>query len=301
MHSSLGEIIWVILAPMFYAAMSSSAKLAGAHLSVWQIGTGRFVLGLVLVPVLIRFLGLSLWGRQRSLLVVRGLCGAVAFLLQVASFQRIPLSLAMVLFYLYPAFTALLSPWLAGEPTSKRSWLFIIGAVAGTTIILWPTGSTGGGFGLGHFFALTASVMCAVTLLLVRRLGKENNIYTLFYYLCLAGTVASFGPLLVQKGPLLPVSSLAWFQLAAVALFSVGAQLSINQALMHIPAPKVSVMMTAEVPLVACFGIIYLGEPVSWRLLVGGLLIFICGIGLNILPAKSVFLKRPPVIKPHLG
>ena len=124
MHSSLGGIIWVILAPMFYAAMSSSAKLAGAHLSVWQIGTGRFMLGLVLIPVLIRFLGLSLWGRQRSLLVVRGVCGAAAFLLQVASFQRIPLSLARVLFYLYPAFTALLSPWLAGEPTSKRSWLF---------------------------------------------------------------------------------------------------------------------------------------------------------------------------------
>jgi len=294
MQSALGGMIWVVLAPLFYAGMSSSAKLAGAHLSVWQIGAGRFVLGLVLVPILVRFLGLSLWGKQRFLLSVRGLCGAMAFLLLVAAFQRIPLSLAMVLFYLYPAFTALLSPWLAGEPTSRGAWLFIIGALTGSTIILWPSGFAGGGFDWGHLFALSGSVMCAITLLLVRRLGKENNIYTLFYYLCLAGTVASFGPLLVQEGPLLPMSPVAWFQLAAVALFSVGAQLSINQALMHIPAPKVSVMMTAEVPLVACFGIIFLGEPVSSRLFVGGLLIFISGIGLNILPAKSIFLKRNP-------
>ena len=295
MRSAFRGIIWVILAPVFYAAMSSSAKLASAHLSVWQIGAGRFVLGLVLVPILIRFLGLSLWGRQRFLLGVRGLCGALAFLLQVAAFQRIPLYLAMVLFYLYPAFTSLLSPWVAGERPSKGSWPFIFGALAGTSLILWPGGSAaGGGLGLGHLFALTASVMCAITLLLVRRLGRENNIYTLFYYFCLVGLLASLGPLLVQKGPLLPGGSFAWFQLAAVAMFSVGAQLSLNQALMQIQAPKVSVMMTAEVPLVAGFGIIYLGEPMNWRLGVGGLLIFLCGIGLNILPAKSSFLNRNP-------
>jgi len=40
----LSGLIWVSLAPLFYSAMSVSAKLAGAHLSVWQIGLGRFVL-----------------------------------------------------------------------------------------------------------------------------------------------------------------------------------------------------------------------------------------------------------------
>jgi drug/metabolite transporter (DMT)-like permease len=290
--SAVGGLVWLGLAPLFYSALSSSAKLAGAHLSIWQIGVGRFVLGLMLVPAVIRVLGLSLWGRQRSLLIVRGLCGATAFLLQVASFQRIPLSVAMVLFYLYPAFTALLSPYLAGEPTSKRAWPFIAGAFVGTTLILWPTGSAGRDLDLGHLFALGAAVLCAVTLLLVRRLGKENNIYTLFYYLCLAGTLAGLGPLLFQEGPVLPTGSHAWLELIAVAVFSVGAQLSINQALIHIPAPKVSVMMTAEVPLVACFGVLCLGEPLDWRLLTGALLIFGCGVGLNILPAKSEFLSR---------
>jgi drug/metabolite transporter (DMT)-like permease len=285
--AALSGLVWVALAPVFYAAMSSSAKLAGAHLSVWQIGVGRFVLGLVLVPILVRCLGLSLWGKQRFLLTLRGLCGATGFLLLVASFQRIPLSLAMVLFYLYPAFTALLSPLLTGEPTGKRAWPFIIGAFAGTTLILWPEGSGTARLGLGHLYAMSGSVLCAVTLLLVRRLGKDNNIYTLFYYLCLAGTLASLGPMLFQKAPLVPGEPVAWIHAAAVAVFSVGAQLSINQALIHIPAPKVSVMMTAEVPLVACFGVIWLGEPMGWRLVVGALLIFCCGIVLNVLPGRA--------------
>jgi drug/metabolite transporter (DMT)-like permease len=266
--------------------MSAAAKLVGAYASVWQIGMGRFALGLVLMPVIVRVLGLSLWGRQRLLLTLRGLCGAAAFLFLVAAFQRIALSLAMVLFYLYPAFTALLSPWVTGEPTPKGAWPFVCGAFIGTTLILWP-GESAASLGMGHLFALIASVLCAVTLLLVRRLGRENNIYTLFFYLCLIGTVTSGGPLFLQESPVMPGQEVAWIGIAAVALFSVGAQLSINQALVHIPAPKVSVMMTAEVPLLACFGVVYLGEPLGWQLVVGAVLVFGCGVGLNLLPMRS--------------
>jgi drug/metabolite transporter (DMT)-like permease len=266
--------------------MSASAKLSGAYLNVWQIGAGRFLLGVIVVPVIVRTLRINLWGQKRFLLTVRGVCGAFAFLLLVASFQRIPLSVAMVLFYLYPAFTSLFSAWVAGEPTPKTAWPFVCGAFIGTTLILWPDQSAGD-FNLGHLLAIIASVFCAFTLLLVRRLGKENNIYTLFFYLCLTGTLASLGPLLMQDGPILPVQSLGWIFVGAVGIFSIGAQLTINQALVHIPAPKVSVMMTAEVPLVAGFGVIFLGEPLGWRLLVGALIVFGCGIGLNLLSAKT--------------
>jgi drug/metabolite transporter (DMT)-like permease len=279
-------VVWVLLAPLLYAGMSISAKLAGAHLSVWQIGVGRFIFGLLIVPVIVAALRLNLWGRQRFLLTLRGLCGSVAFLLLVASFQRIPLSLAMVLFYLYPAFTTLLSPWITGEPPAKISWVFICIAFIGTTMILWPHESSGA-LNPGHLFAVIASVLCAVTLLLVRRLGQDNNIYTLFFYLCITGTLAALGPLVLQEAPILPQSSDAWIGVGAVAVFSIAAQLTINQALIRIPAATVSIMMTAEVPLVAAFGVLYLGEPLTWRLIVGASLIFGSGTALNLLPAKS--------------
>lgn len=254
-------------------------------MSVWQIGAGRFIFGLLVVPIIVRILGLDLWGRQRFLLTLRGLCGSLAFLLLVAAFQRIPLSLATVLFYLYPAFTALLSPRITGEPPPKTSWFFIAGAFIGTSLILWPHEASPA-LNPGHLYAVIASVLCALTLLLVRRLGKDNNIYTLFFYLCITGTFAALGPLLVQPASILPRSSSAWVGVAAVALFSIAAQLTINQALIRIPAAAVSIMMTAEVPLVASFGVLYLGEPLSWRLVLGAAFIFGSGTGLNLLPAK---------------
>jgi drug/metabolite transporter (DMT)-like permease len=279
-------LIWISLAPFFYAALSVSAKLAGEYLSVWQVGLGRFLFGLLLVPFIVKALGLSLWGQQRFLLIARGLCGSAAFLLLVAAFQRIPLSLAMVLFYLYPAFTAILSPWVTGEPPVKIAWLFICGAFIGTSLILWPHEASTA-LNPGHLFAVIASVLCAFTLLLVRRLGRENNIYTLFFYLCLTGTLASLGPLMMKDLPILPGSLAGWSGVAAVAVFSVAAQLTINQALVRIPATLVSVMMTAEVPLVASFGVVYLEEPLGWRLILGASLIFACGVGLSLQPSRS--------------
>ena len=108
----------------------------------------------------------------------------------------------------------------------------------------------------------------------------------LFFYLCLTGCIASMGPLMVQQLPILPDSGAAWMGVATVALFSIIAQLTINQALIKIPATIVSVIMTAEVPLVACFGVLYLNEPLGWRLIVGASLIFGCGVGLSLLPAR---------------
>ncbi|MEJ2169634.1 MAG: DMT family transporter [Desulfobacterales bacterium] len=285
-RSTSGGAIWILLAPLFYAGMSTSAKLAGAYLSVWQIGVGRFIFGLLVVPIIVRALRLDLWGRQRFLLMLRGLCGSASFLMLVAAFQRIPLSLAMVLFYLYPAFTTLLSPWITGEPPPKSAWFFIGCAFAGTSLILWPHEASGN-LNSGHLLAVIASILCAITLLLVRRLGKNNNIYTLFFYLCITGTLAGTAPLIMQGNSPLPNSAAAWICIGAVALFSIAAQLTLNQALVRIPAATVSIMMTIEVPLVAAFGVLYLGEPAGWRLIIGALLIFGSGIGLNLVPASS--------------
>jgi drug/metabolite transporter (DMT)-like permease len=285
-RSISGGALWILLAPLFYAGMSVSSKLAAGYLSIWQIGVGRFIFGLLVVPIIVRSLKLDLWGRRRFLLTLRGFCGSVAFLLLVASFQQIPLSLAMVLFYLYPAFTTLLSPWITGESPAKIAWLFIGCAFLGTSLILWPHEASGT-LNPGHLYAVIASILCAITLLLVRRLGRDNNIYTLFFYLCVTGTLGGLGPLILQKNALLPGSAPAWAAVGAVAVFSLAAQLTLNQALVRIPAAAVSIMMTIEVPLVTAFGVLYLGEPAGWRLIIGALLIFGSSIGLNLLPAAS--------------
>ena len=69
-RSTSGGLLGLCLAPLLYSALSVSAKLAGGHLSVWHIGVGRFGLGLLVVPIIVKALGLGLWGQKRFLLSV---------------------------------------------------------------------------------------------------------------------------------------------------------------------------------------------------------------------------------------
>ena len=118
--------------------MNISVKLSGGYLTVWQIAMGRFVFGVTLILILSRPLKLDLAGQDRWLLIGRGLAGTGSFLLLVLALSRAPLSMVMVLFYLWPVFACILSSKVAGEPVKRRDWPFVMGALCGTTLILWP-------------------------------------------------------------------------------------------------------------------------------------------------------------------
>ena len=205
-------IVLMVVAALFYGAMNISVKLSVSYLTVWQTAMGRFVLGVVLLPPLVWMLRLELFGRDRWLLAARGLSATAAFLLMILAFQTVPLSVAMVLFYLWPVFSCLLSAWVAGEPTTRREWPFVCGALSGTTLILWP-GASGTALSAGHFLALGAAFFAGLAIILVRRLGRNNNPFTLYFYFCLTGAVFCTGPFLAQESPALPLTGAGWIGL----------------------------------------------------------------------------------------
>ncbi|MBW1713569.1 MAG: DMT family transporter [Deltaproteobacteria bacterium] len=282
--SNLIGTVWMVTAALFYGGMSISLKLSLDHLTVWQTGMGRFVLGLALLPLLVRWFKLSLWGRNRALLLLRGLSGTLVFLFMIQAFKTVPLSVAIVLFYLWPVFACILSPWVAGEPTTRREWPFIAGALAGTVLILLP-GQAGSGLAGGHFLALAAAVLAGLDVILIRRLGRTNNSFSIYFYFCLIGGLSCLGPLLAAEAPLTPVSAPGWVILLAVAVLSMAAQLSMNQGIKYLTASKTGVLLMIEVVVASTFGVVCLGETLTWRLLAGTGLILGCGAALILLPA----------------
>jgi len=282
-RQALGAALMVVAA-LFYGAMTISVKLSTAHLTVWQTAMGRFVLGAVVICLLAGPLRLNLLGLERRLLIVRGLCATGAFVLMIQAFKTIPLSVGIVLFYLWPVFACILSAWVAGEPTTGREWPFVIGAFFGTALILWPE-EAGSGLQPGHFLALASSFLGGMAIILIRRLGRTNNAFTIYFYFCLTGGLFCLVPLLTQSAPLLPGSAAGWMTLAAVAVFAMCGQVIMNQGMKFLNASRTGVYMMIEVLAASIFGVIQLAEPFGPKLALGTFLILGCGVALLFLPA----------------
>jgi len=291
--AALAGTLYMVASALSYGAMNISVKLSAPYLTVWQTVMGRFVLGVVLLPLIVWQLRLDFLGQSRWLLAGRGLAATGGFLLIVQAFKTIPLSVGMVIFYLWPVFMCLLSSWVAGEPTTKKEWPFIGGALAGTALIFWPHDSAAG-LTIGHFMALGAAFLIGLANILIRRLGRTNNPFTIYFYFCLTGGLFCLGPLLSQKAPVLPAHPAAWFGLAAVAVSSMVGQVLMNQGMRHLKASKAGVLMMIEVIIASAFGFIYLSEPLGWRFLGGAALILGCGVALTVLPSRSQTLPQEP-------
>ena len=285
---------WTVSAAVMYAAMNAAAKLGAGHLSLWQIGTSRYVFGTLVLLGLAPLFKINLLGTHRFLQVIRALGGVAGFLLMVEAFKTIPISEASILFYSWPAFGSMLSTWVLGEPTRLQEWPFIGTAFLGAGIILWPEQGAGN-LAFGHVLALCAALSASIVMLLVRRLARDNHPMSIYFYLCLMGSLVCVVPWLNQglsgQTPFLPQDHFGWTVILVMALPSVLSHLFLNQGLTHLRAPQVGVLMTLELPLLAAFGVLCLDEPLTWKLLSGAGLIMVSGIILTLKPGAVLGAK----------
>ena len=282
----------MVVAALFYGCMNICVKLSAPHLSIWQVGMGRFLAGFALMPLIGRMLRLWQPAQERRLLLSRGVSGTVSFLMLIQAMKMIPLSIAMVLFYLWPVFTCILSSWVAGEPTSKREWPLVILALVGTAVILWPE-KGGPGLNLGHLLALGASVFAGHAVILIRRLRRANDAFTIYFYYCITGALITLVPLVTESRPVLPASGTGWMYLCAVAFLAMIAQVMMNEGMKYLDASRTGSLMMIEVITAATFGPLFLGETLTIRFFVGTILILGSGAVLMTLP-RAAAAARPP-------
>jgi len=253
-------------------------KLAGDLVGVWQLSLYRALVGIAIMAALAAAFKVSLKGSDLKVLLIRGFTGSVGFLSIVVALRSIPLAEVMVLFYLFPAFAALFSPWLNRERLPRSRWPFLGLAFAGTSVIL----GVGGGIelGLGHVCALITAVMAGLSTALVRRLTGEHSPYAIFFYFCLVAAAVSMGPLLLGDEPLAPGGAGLAFLLAVGVAACIG-QVLMNMGFNHLPAAEGGVVLMSQVVIAAALGVALFGEPLTGRLIIGGAMVLLAGAFLN--------------------
>ncbi len=276
---------FALMAALTFACTDVFVKISENGLSIWQIALGRCLFGLIALAALSGIRGFSLLGHNRLILFLSGLAGAATFVLIGLAVRMLPLSEALILLYLFPAFSALLSPWLAGERIPAGSWLWIGTAFLGMAILLWPSG-TGPGLGWGHLIGLSSGLAIALSIVLLRRLGSGESAFTAHFYYCLIGALMGLVPLLFSSGPILPRSPDSWLWLIGISVTALAANLAMNKSVHYISAPESGVILMVEVVAGAAFGVLLFGEHLTLRSGIGALFVLGGGALLTLQPTR---------------
>jgi drug/metabolite transporter (DMT)-like permease len=177
-----------------FSLMNLFVKLAGAHLPTMEIVFARSLFMTVATAVLVRRAGQALAGRNRPLLVVRGVVGVAALSLFYFALTRLPLGDATALFYITPLWTALAAvPVLRERPAG----LVLAGmgvSLAGVVLIAKPSllfGRAGALDGLGVAAMLAASLVSGVVYTVVRKLRETDTPHVIIFWLSWIGVAAA--------------------------------------------------------------------------------------------------------------
>ncbi|KPJ76588.1 MAG: hypothetical protein AMJ54_11275 [Deltaproteobacteria bacterium SG8_13] len=279
--------LFMLSAALLFTMLNVFIKLLGPHFRVWDIGFYRFFGGVVLLLIVFGRHRNPFRGNNLRLLILRGCTGSAAFVCLVTALRLLPISTVLVIFYSFPVFSAIFSLLIYKEKISRLEVVCMFAVLLGVGI-LFDFQLTGGIF--GQFVALAGGAFAGLTVTLIRSLREKNGPVVIYLYFCMMGALVTL-PKFIQQ-PVVPITAVEWVMVIGIIVVSVTAQLLMNQGFFYCRGWEGGVFMSSEVVFTAIVGIVFLGDPVSWRFWLGGVLVLTSVIALNRLMAGKAGSNR---------
>lgn len=133
LHLSKG-VRFMLLATLTFKLMMVCIKLL-PHIPAIEIILFRSLISLAISFFLLQQQKVSIWGRNKKVLIARGISGALSLMIYFSLLQQIPLATASTLNYLGPIFTTVLGIFLVKEPVRSAQWFFFAISFVGILVI----------------------------------------------------------------------------------------------------------------------------------------------------------------------
>ncbi len=257
--------------------MTVCVKQLGSRIPIAQILLVRALISLSITHVLLNKAGISPWGKNRGLLLTRGLLGTCALLCFFFSISKLPLGSATVLQYTYPTFTAI-SGWVfLHEKAGNQIILAVVIGWLGVLMVSKPEWLTGLDDSLPTIpliIALTGALLTSLAYICVRKLSKmnEHSLVIIYYFPLISIPISLY---LIKGSFILPTAK-EWVWLIAIGLLTQLGQVWITKGLKLITAAKASAINYVQVIFATIWGYIIFHEPLDQWTIWGGLLV-LCG------------------------
>ena len=269
----LRGILYLVGAAFFFSLMSLQVKLAGSHLPSEIMVCARGVVTLVMSWIALRRARIPLWGRKRSLLILRGLLGFGGLYSFYRALTLLPLAEVTVIHYLNPLLTSILAALILRERIGRRLLGAVVLSMAGVLAVTRPAFLFGGIHALnvhGVAAALSGTLFASGAYVTVRHLAKsEHPLVIVFYFplVALPITLPLVFPLRVIP------QGWDWGLLLGIGVTTQIAQVLLTRGLALVPAGEGTSVGTIQILFAALWGaLIFHDIPGGWTI-VGAALI----------------------------
>lgn len=216
-------IQYMLLATFLFALMKVCVKMI-PNIPPVEIVLFRSVISFAISFAGIKALGISPWGTNKPLLIVRGAAGALSLMLYFLLIQQIPLATTYVLLYLAPVFTTILGIYLVKEKVVPVQWLFFAVSISGVLMV------TGFDFRVEPwhlFIGIVSSLSSGVAYNMIRKLKKtEHPLVIILYFPMVTLPIAGVYSIFVWVQP----EGWQWFWLCMVGVLTQFAQYFMTKA-----------------------------------------------------------------------
>ncbi|MGD9973102.1 MAG: DMT family transporter [Desulfatirhabdiaceae bacterium] len=282
----------LLLSSLMFAIMDGTVKLIDPQFRIWDIAFYRFLSNMIFCIAISGRYQNPFRGNNIPLLIVRGIVGSIAFLSIITAIRLIPISTAMVLFFSFPAFTALFSLLLFGEKITLAELFWVLIAISGVAVLFdfKLEGNV-----LGQVMGVLGAIFAGLTVTVIKKLRHDHGTVTIYLYFCLLGTLITF-PMFI-KNPGMPATGRDWGFILIIVTASLFGQLLMTNGIRYCKSWESGILMMTELIFTSILGIVFLSEPVDWRFWSGGLLILSSVIMLQIQGVTRIKKNNMPKIR----
>src|SRR5262245_520789 len=286
-HHSVGDhiargIAFALIAFSIFSCADAGVKWLTERYSVFQIIFVSNLFTLIPVALLIRHEGgiHNLRPRHPWLVGLRSILLAIDMVLVFYAFVELPLADAYSLIFAVPMVVTALSVPILGEHVGWRRWSAVIVGFIGVLIVLRPGIAE---LKLGHIAAISSALFFGMSLILVRRIGKDESSGTLILWMVIALLIVS-APVMPEV--YVPMPPLDLELMAVLGLLSGAGHLMLIRAFRLAPSAIVAPFHYSQMIWGVIFGLFLFGDiPDAW--VISGSAVII-GSGLYILWRETV-------------
>ena len=264
---------YLVLASFFFSLMTVCVKKIDESIPIYEIVFFRSIFSLVVTSIIIKQKKINQWGKNKGLLIIRGLLGTIALLSIFYSIRNMPLSISTVIQYTYPIFISIFAVFLIKEKINFNLIIALFLGWFGILTILNPYQSTA--YEIDKFaicIAFTGAITTSLAYIAVKKLSMEENIFVIIKYFPLISVITLL-PIVCVNWITPRISDLIW--IIGIGLFTQAGQTFLTIGLKNLPASQASSINYFQVLFGSVWGIYIFGEDITINFVIGSIFVLL--------------------------